>query len=123
MGSHTLWQSNEVSGASKLARFPIFGWLSGTSKERAKKLGVDKTRPRGLKPALIWELYAALKRRSSTVLHAFTCGTFTCGTFTAAGIHVLHAFVSFSAAFKLVLFAVPACHFRPSWPLYCWIAP
>jgi hypothetical protein len=25
----------------------------------------------GLKPALILELYAALKRRSSTVLHAF----------------------------------------------------
>jgi len=28
-------------------------------------------RPLGLKPAPIWELYAALKCRSSTVLHAF----------------------------------------------------
>jgi hypothetical protein len=28
-------------------------------------------RPLGLKPALILEAYAALKRRSSTVLHAF----------------------------------------------------
>jgi hypothetical protein len=28
-------------------------------------------RPLGLKPVLILEVYAALKRRSSTVLHAF----------------------------------------------------
>jgi hypothetical protein len=29
--------------------------------------------PQGLKPAFIWGLYAALKRCSSTVLHAFVC--------------------------------------------------
>jgi hypothetical protein len=40
--------------------------------EVAEKLAVDtKCDHRGLKPALILELYAALKRRSSTVLHAF----------------------------------------------------
>jgi hypothetical protein len=36
--------------------------------EAAEKLGVDENAPPGLKPALIFELYAALKRRSSTML-------------------------------------------------------
>jgi hypothetical protein len=41
-------------------------------KEVAEKLAVDpKCDHRGLKPALILGLYAALKRRSSTVVHAF----------------------------------------------------
>jgi len=43
----------------------------------------------GLKPALVLCPYAALKRRSSTVLHAFVLHTF-----------VLHTFVSFSATSK-----------------------
>jgi hypothetical protein len=51
-------------------------------------------RPPGLKPVLILGVYAALKRRSSTVvLHAFV------------GLHafvVLHAFLSFSATCEAV---------------------
>ena len=50
-------------------------------------------RPQGLKPTLVLGLYAALKRRSSTVPHIFT---------------VLHIFVSFSATFEFVLFPRPA---------------
>ena len=35
------------------------------------KRKVRRRLPQGLKPALILRAYAALKRRSSTVLHAF----------------------------------------------------
>jgi hypothetical protein len=37
-------------------------------------------RPLGLKPALILELYAALKRRSSTVLRALVGFSAVCGS-------------------------------------------
>jgi len=71
-----------------------FSWLYDTSEEVAERLTADtEIRPQGLKPTLVLGLYAALKRRSSTVPHIFT---------------VLHIFVSFSATFEFVLFPRPA---------------
>jgi hypothetical protein len=59
--------TSETSGAK--AGIFIF---TARREEVAEKLAVDtKYEPQGLKPALIRGLYAALKRRSSTVLHAF----------------------------------------------------
>src|SRR3984957_16315864 len=50
-----------------------FSWLYDTSEEVAERLAADtEIRPQGLKPTLVLGLYAALKRRSSTVPHIFT---------------------------------------------------